>query len=405
MELTEERMSDGEGIRVLSEPDGKAGTQPPSTPAPVVVIEYRQASLWHRFLPALLVFLAAIPISLFQRQTPVRLIPNRSMLVTPAPASNPATTPAAVTPSPTLDTAPIVAKFADADGKSVDPDLSKTAAAPPKKDQDKAGVSLFEIDPSDGLKPVELVTATPGTKEPNEPDFASEEPPASADNPTFSSSAPTPVETPASDEAAAPAEPMPEVPRTEPTKDDILNEIRREAEEKEAERKRLADLKPQAKALMLAESIERAASDRQPFHDSLKALIQGNDPDLYQMVDNLCNRYGRSLSDEMKVRYLKARKLFPNRMTKQAEVLAMRKLGLPEPMILDYLVNKALKTINGLSGPANEREAVIAASKQLLAIRLTPKEKDKDPAARSASARKAGADSTVASGDPSAKTP
>ena len=131
MELTEERMSDGEGIRVLSEPDGKAGTQPPSTPAPVVVIEYRQASLWHRFLPALLVFLAAIPISLFQRQTPVRLIPNRSMLVTPAPASNPATTPAAVTPSPTLDTAPIVAKFADADGKSVDPDLSKTAAAPP----------------------------------------------------------------------------------------------------------------------------------------------------------------------------------------------------------------------------------------------------------------------------------
>ena len=119
------------------------------------------------------------------------------------------------------------------------------------------------------------------------------------------------------------------------------------------------------------------------------------------MVDNLCNRYGRSLSDELKARYYKAQKLFPKRMTRQAEVLAMRKLGLPEPMILDFLVNKALKTINGRSGPANEREAVIAASKQLLAIGLTLK----DASGKSVSSRKAVATSTIATGDPSVKKP
>ena len=388
MELTEDSQFEGEGIRVLSEEgNGPIVHSAQAAPAaPVVVIEYREKGLWHRFLPALLVLLAAIAISSFQRPTPVRLIPNRAVLV----ASKP-TKPAPPTP--------ILAKL----NNTLDPGLTKTASKPSPDQEgkgDKPPVSLFEIDPSDGLIPIELSGATPGTKEPDEPDFVVENP-SSPDlkitrEPEPIAASDTPP-TPDNAEAA----PVAEAARAEPTKDDILNDIRREAEEKESERKRLADLKPQAKALVLAESIERAQSDRQPFHNALKELIQSNDPDLYQMVDNLCNRYGRSLSDELKARYLKARKVFPKRMSRQAEVIAMRKLGLPEPMILDYLVNNALKSVNGRSGPADERAAVIAASKQLLAIGVN----SKDASGKSASSRKAVPTSAMATGDPAVKNP
>ena len=98
---------------------------------------------------------------------------------------------------------------------------------------------------------------------------------------------------------------------------------------------------------------------------------------------------------------MKARKVFPKRMSRQAEVIAMRKLGLPEPMILDYLVNNALKSVNGRSGPADERAAVIAASKQLLAIGVN----SKDASGKSASSRKAVPTSAMATGDPAVKNP
>ena len=378
MELTEDSLFEGERIRTISE-EGQSSAAPSPT-APVVVIEYRQNGLGPRVLPAILVLLAAIAISSFQRRTPVRLIPNRSMLVAPAPAI---TAPATADP-------PIIAKFADA--KELDPNLTKTASKTPRKTlaaADKPWISPFEIDPSDGLKPVEVDGSVPATHEPDDPVLAEENP---------SPRVAAPEAFPSEEIASAPKV---EVPRSEPTKDDILNEIRREAAEKEAERQRLDDLKPQAKALVLAESIERAQSDRQPFHDSLKQMIQTNDPELYLMVDNLCNRYGRSLNDELKARYFKAQRLFPKRMTKQAEVLAMRKLGLPEPMILDFLVNKSLKTINSRSGPANAREAVIAASKQLLAIGLN----FKDAAGKPASPKNPAATSTIATGGRSIKKP
>ena len=75
-------------------PIGEASGSTPSVPAgsPIVVIEYRDQGLTHRLMPAALVLLAAIAISSFQRKTPIRLIPNRTLsaAATPVPAPDPA---------------------------------------------------------------------------------------------------------------------------------------------------------------------------------------------------------------------------------------------------------------------------------------------------------------------------
>jgi hypothetical protein len=175
--------------------------------------------------------------------------------------------------------------------------------------------------------------------------------------------------TAASNGPEAASDPSPDR-QPQPTQEQLLQDIQAEAAEKNAELKQRLDLKDRAREVVDAESQARVEDERAAFRRELREAIKLSRKEAATQIDDLCNRYGRNYSDELrsKARYLLER--YGGKMSREAKVRMLRFHGVPEPGILDFLANDIHHMINSRNGPRDSNEVRIDAAKQLLSIKL-----------------------------------
>jgi hypothetical protein len=170
-------------------------------------------------------------------------------------------------------------------------------------------------------------------------------------------------------------EPPPQVRAVSP--DDrvpqTLEDIQREAAAKAVEEKKQAaefkNMIPRLRKQELDEAWRKANEDRPPFHDELRTiLVRAKGNKAGELIDQLCDRYGRSTSPEVKayVNTRLRREFATLGLANQIEM--MRASGVPEPMILDHLAKKYKVDMMKRGGPRSLDEVLVRAARQLLAM-------------------------------------
>ncbi len=168
---------------------------------------------------------------------------------------------------------------------------------------------------------------------------------------------------------AAASDPSPDR-QPQPTEEQLRQDIQAEAAEKAAELKQRRGLKDRAREFVDSESQARVEDERAAFRRDLREAIKLGGKEAAVQIDDLCNRYGRNYSDELrsKARYLLQR--YGGKMSREAKARMLRLYGVPEPGILDFLANEIHRAINSRNGPRDSSEVRIDAAKQLLNIKL-----------------------------------
>jgi hypothetical protein len=167
--------------------------------------------------------------------------------------------------------------------------------------------------------------------------------------------------------AAAPLDP----PAAEPkiTKEQVDAEIEREAEQKEAEQRKLQALEPHLRKLELLELLQKNEANRLPFHNELRNAVRAPVAQAGPMIEALCDRHGRSTFPELEKRVGRLLATTYGRADYKSKVEMMRMYGLPETMILDYLANTIDKRWLGTrGGPRNKDDVWVRAARLLLTM-------------------------------------
>jgi hypothetical protein len=157
-----------------------------------------------------------------------------------------------------------------------------------------------------------------------------------------------------------------------PTKEQFDEELRRESERKGAEMKEMEVRRKTAWWREVQEAYQRAQDERIPFQKDLDFRVKKLGMQAGPEINNLCERYGRITSPVIHDAVLLALKR-NIRMTRELKVEMMRRLGLPEPLILDYLAHELDKTTKKTrGGPRDSNEVRVLAARLLLAIPISP---------------------------------
>jgi hypothetical protein len=277
-------------------------------------------------MPPALILLAALAISSYQRQSPVRPI-------APSIDLN-ALTRSGASKAELAALPPKVVFRSEAEPESTGPTEATQSPAPSAP---ATPGSFFEMDSVAGLHPVR-----PGE-----------------------------VSTPAPDPAGRDqnAGTMANQATEEVSKDEILRDIQREADEANARREQMEMLKPRAQAILAAEAVAKIQEGRIPFRNELRQLIAQFGNDAGPEIDHLCDAYGRDMPPEARAAYHRALRSTP-RLGQQGKVDLMRSAGLPEPVILDYLAHGLHMTLNTRGGPRDKDEVRVRAGKLLLQFPL-----------------------------------
>ena len=333
-----------------------SGERPPQPP--MIIIEYRNRGLLARLSPPLLILLATVGITSYQRRAPVPLAAVRPSTLIPKNGppqhelrpnqdSGPDFRPSSPNPpqSPQASPAPL------AGAPQGDPEaVVATQAVEPK--------TVFEFDPSDGLRPLDKAASPINTSSPNEPTQPV------AQRPLWG-----PLTIPVPNAAEAPPVEGP-VARREVTREEVLTDIQREAEQTKEEQRQLEEFKPRARALIVLEAVGRVNANRSPFRAELKQVLRAFGPKAGPEIDRVCTEFGRAMMPETQLVFQRALRTAPKRLSRADEVNLMRACALPEPVILDYLAHKLHKLINTRGGPRDENDVRIKAAQLLLATPL-----------------------------------
>lgn len=307
-----------------------------AAPPPLVVIEYRRG-ISSVLAPPGLILLICLAILSYQRQTPIRPIATAPVAAPPGTAGGPKGQGRIIMVEPSntgAAFAPIAARF----------------GAPP----------THPPEPDPAIKPEteSVESATPGT----EPTPAREirvEPPAP--EPARATQPPDPPRV---------AHAEPEAPR--PTLAENLEEIRREAERKAADLEEMESIKVESRGVLIYEAFQKAQANRPAFRRELQRVLKALGKQGGPEIEKLCERYGRTTVQEIHDRVLRDLNRNAMPLSNPARVEMMRRRGLPEPMILDYLAHQLRHTINTRGGPRDSHEVRVKAAQQLLTVPLAP---------------------------------
>ena len=159
--------------------------------------------------------------------------------------------------------------------------------------------------------------------------------------------------------------------RPTPTRDQLLGDIEAEAAEKKAELQQLRDMKDQAGDAITAEARARTEDDRVLFRRELAEAIKIGGKKASLEIDELCNKYGRNYDPALRARVSAVLARSAGKLQRDAKVRLLRRFGVPEPGILDFLANDIHRLINTRNGPRDTHEVRINAARTLLSIKLT----------------------------------
>ena len=171
-----------------------------------------------------------------------------------------------------------------------------------------------------------------------------------------------------------------------PTEEQLRQDIEAEAAEKAAEMKQRRDLKDHAREAIDSEAQARVEDERAAFRRDLREALNLGRREASVQIDELCNRYGRNYSEELRNKVRFRLEHAGGKLTREAKVRVLRLYGVPEPGILDFLANEIHHNLAGTrNGPRDSNEVRIDAAKQLLNMRLS---KDSGSASRGLQAQR-----------------
>jgi hypothetical protein len=172
-----------------------------------------------------------------------------------------------------------------------------------------------------------------------------------------------------------------------PTKDQVFDEIQAEAAEKKAEMKELRGLKDRARDEVAAEAIERLEEQRVEFRQQLADIVGSGSLTKGKEIDELCNRFGRVYDPAIKKRVGYVLSHLTGKMSLQTKVKVLRKLGVPEPGVLDFLANELHRSLYSRNGPKDTNDVRLSAARQLLSMRLVRNPETSSPDRQAQQAR------------------
>jgi hypothetical protein len=152
-----------------------------------------------------------------------------------------------------------------------------------------------------------------------------------------------------------------------PTREQMLESLKAEAAEKKAELNQLRDMKVHAQDAIAAEAQERTEEERVVFRRELAQLLRSVGKKTGTQIDELCDKFGRNYDPEP---LREALKRTYGRIGREEKVRLLRRYGVPEAGILDFLAHDLHRYINTRKGPRDPNEVRVNAAKQLLSIKL-----------------------------------
>ncbi|MHB1558016.1 MAG: hypothetical protein ACYC61_11175, partial [Isosphaeraceae bacterium] len=402
----------------------------PAPPQPVVVVEYRHRK--RPWIPVLVVALLAVLGSFYElhrreverlrlramaAQDELRSLKEQSLagkLGSPGTAS-PAGPSVATTPAPAA-VASSGHSQADANRGPSPAPISSSSLAPTSAGPDQSGPvtvgksaiapaadgPVARVEPATGAEPAAAVGAIAASTVPDPPRRGIVIEPATSlpgpeDGAAVAAGSGNAAEDAGGDGAIAVADrgevpaptPAPAVlearpgaldDRPLPSREETEREIREEARRKQAE--------SQDRATRQHEEVRDIRDEeRQRFREELRLIleIQGNDAG--QQIADLSDRSGR---DDDPVLHAMALEVIGSRGTSQKfKVQRMRAIGVPEPVILDYLANTLNKNLGARNGPRSRDDVWVQAGRLLLRYDWKPPDTPA-PASKPAAAAPAG---------------
>ncbi|MGZ3389132.1 MAG: hypothetical protein ACXVCF_06025 [Isosphaeraceae bacterium] len=301
------------------------------------------------------------------------IAPGSLPAVLPSPAPTPAAkadltkpaSPAAATPAATKEGEPSKSAGSSDLAKAA-PGVTVASTPPPAATLVKEPGPQAAATPVDATRPAPRGTVAIGFSVPADNDSPFAELDISRRLPASTADQEQPA---ANNGPAAASDPSPDR-QPQPTQDQLLQDIQAEAAQKNADLKQRRDLKDRAREVVDAESQARVEDERAAFRRDLREAIKLSRKEAATQIDDLCNRYGRNYSDELrsKARFLLER--YGGKMSREAKVRMLRFHGVPEPGILDFLANEIHRSINSRNGPRDSSDVRIDAAKQLLSLKL-----------------------------------
>lgn len=395
---------------------------------PVIVVEYRRRGLWAKLTPPALILMAALLIHTTQRSTPVRPLAPRADLAALARVKSLNSNPSLPAPkvvfrskegeAETTEPAEETSKAGVAENvKVTDPEPLpalapgvKTTKASGTPDQSVPGGQTGQVagnPPPPAVEAVAAATPAPTTPSPVPASPVAVLGPEAAVNwgalpplprslnPSESRGmsaalalrGPVPASPAVPERAPVPApqpemhsEPQPAVAAVSnmapgapgvpvPSQDDVLRDIRREADEAQAHMAELERFKGNdvngGNGSAAAGNVE---ADRKAFREELKDLLNQFGNNAGPEIERLCARFGRDISGAAKSAYAQALRSTSMRLSRDDRVQLMRSTGLPETVILDHIAHGVHKTVRTRGGPKNVNEVWVFAARILLAI-------------------------------------
>ena len=164
------------------------------------------------------------------------------------------------------------------------------------------------------------------------------------------------------------------------TKEQVLDRIHLEAEQKAARLRNLEAWKPrllerdrklgeEIRAVQLVEVQRQAEAKRVAFHAELRKLVVALGDRAGPQINRLCEKYGRVTMPEIFDAVQTRLRRSSTRLGRREKVEMMRRLGLPEPIILDaHHPRRVAAPSTPEEGRATMDEVRALAGRQLLAI-------------------------------------
>jgi hypothetical protein len=276
-------------------------------------------------------------------------------------------------------------------GKGEPPAVAKAGPAPagPKKEAAPAPEAVA-IAPKPEVVPPRPQPARPplavGFSVPGDEEFLVPSPEGGSPERTADATA-QPGAVPAPPPPAAPAAPGPQPPVS---RQELLDSLRAEAAARKAQLDQLRDLKAQARASLSVESQMRMEDARVSFRRELTQIVKSKSSTAGQEIDALCDRYGRDYDDALRDQIGRQLARLNGRSGVQGKVQLLRRCGVPEPGILDYLAHELDRHyLHSRGGPSSHDDVRLMAARQLLLIRL-PKDATGDGSPASATLSRPG---------------
>lgn len=370
-------------LRILKEqslagkldPPGTAGPGGPSsatTPAPSAVASSDKSGAEQNQDPA------PAPLS-SPSPAPTAAGPDRSGPVTAGTSASP---PAADGPVASVDpatgaTPPARTETGEQPAATAGPAASSPAADPPRR-----GIVIEPATSLPGPEDGAAVAAAAPTGAGNAAENAGGDGAIEvADRGEAAAPAPVPAPPPAPTPASAVPEALPGAldDRPLPSREETEREIREEARRKQAE--------SQERTTRQHEEVQDIRDEeRLRFREELRLILEIHGKDAGQRIADLSDRSGR---DDDPVLHAMALEVIGSRGTSQKfKVQRMRAIGVPEPVILDYLANTLNKNLGARNGPRSRDDVWVQAGRLLLRYDwkppATPAPGNKPAAARSA---------------------